>query len=133
MKEILLIEDDYVDVESVRRLLKKLEVPTQLHVAHNGVDGLAMLTGNSPAGSKLNPDIIILDINMPKMNGIEFLRIIKNYYSLKNIKIFILTTSSEEYDKMAVESLGVNGYLLKPLDLKNKDKETEALFSALKN
>ena len=52
---------------------------------------------------------------MPKMNGIEFLRIIKNYYSLKQIKIFILTTSAEEYDKLYAENLGVNGYIIKPL------------------
>lgn len=133
MKTILLIEDDYVDVESVRRLFKKQNLPVLLHVAHNGVDGLALLTGNSPNGTKITPDIILLDINMPKMNGIEFLRIIKNYYSFKNIKTFILTTSGEEYDKLAAESLGVNGYLLKPLDFKKANKETEALIEAINN
>ena len=133
MKSVLIIEDDYVDVESVRRLIKKLGINVNLHVAHSGVDGLAMLTGNSPSGTKIHPDVILLDINMPKMSGIEFLQIVKNYYSLKNIKIFVLTTSSEEYDKMAVASLGVNGYILKPLDFKKHTLETEALLSALKD
>jgi CheY-like chemotaxis protein len=118
-KTILLIEDDYLDVESVKRALKKLRIEADLHVAHNGAAGLQLLTGNSDAGSKVEPDIILLDINMPKMDGIEFLRIVRNYYSLSGIKIFVITTSSEEYDRMAAENLGVNGYILKPLDFKN--------------
>lgn len=119
-KKILLIDDDYLDVESVKRVLKKLNVPHELFVAHNGVDGLAMLTGNSPDTVKIIPDIIILDINMPKMNGIELLGIIKSYYSLNSIKTFILTTSSEDYDKIASENLGVHGYILKPLTFNEK-------------
>lgn len=119
-QKILLIDDDYLDVESVKRVLKKLNVPHELFVAHNGVDGLAMLTGNSPDAAKIIPDIIILDINMPKMNGIEFLGIIKSYYSLNSIKTFILTTSSEDYDKIASENLGVHGYILKPLTFNDK-------------
>lgn len=119
-KTILLIEDDYLDVTSVKRALKKLNVNHTLHVAHNGVDALAILNGNSPDEIKVLPDIILLDINMPKMNGLEFLRIIKNYYSLNSIKIFIMTTSSDEYDKIAAQNLGVTGYILKPLDFDNK-------------
>lgn len=122
-KKILLIEDDYLDVESVKRALKKIHADCELHVAHNGVDGLELLTGNTPEGKKLVPDIIILDINMPKMNGMEFLRIIKNYYSLSDIRIYILTTSAEEYDKIATENLGVHGYILKPLDFRNPTSE----------
>lgn len=110
---ILLVEDDYLDVESVKRALKKQQINHVLHVAHNGVDALNMLTREE---NKVIPDVILLDINMPKMNGIEFLRIIKNYYSLKNIKIFVITTSGEEYDRILVQSLGVTGYILKPLN-----------------
>ncbi|MGZ4090449.1 MAG: response regulator [Bacteroidia bacterium] len=117
-KTILLIEDDYLDVESVKRSLKKLGVNHTLYVAHNGVDGLAILTGNS-TGAKVIPDVILLDINMPKMNGLELLRIIKSYYSLNHIKIFIVTTSSEEHDKIASQSAGVDGYIIKPLDFAN--------------
>jgi CheY-like chemotaxis protein len=131
MKTILLIEDDYVDVESVKRLFKKESLPVKLYIAHNGVDALAMLTGNSQGDGKITPDIILLDINMPKMNGIEFLRIIKNYYSLKNIKTFILSTSAEEYDKIAAGSLGIDGYLLKPLDFKRNEKGITALLKEL--
>src|SRR5688572_27537034 len=100
-KKILLIEDDYLDVISVKRTLNKLKVDHELFIAHNGADGLALLNGNSPDNVKISPDIILLDINMPRMNGLEFLRIVKNYYSFNNIKIYIMTTSAEEYDKIA--------------------------------
>lgn len=131
-KKILLIEDDYLDVESVKRVLKKLGVPHELFIAHNGADGLALLTGNNPGQTKIIPDIILLDINMPKMNGIEFLGIIKSYYSLNSIKTFILTTSSEEYDRIASENLGVHGYILKPLNFKaTGSKDSMALLEEI--
>jgi CheY-like chemotaxis protein len=125
-KTILLVEDDYLDVTSVKRSLSKLNIDYILHVAHNGVDALALLNGNSPDGTKIKPDIIILDLNMPKMNGIEFLGIIKNYYSLKSIKVFVMTTSSEEYDRAAAENLGITGYILKPLDFENLKDSTHS-------
>lgn len=113
MKTILLIEDDYLDVESVKRALKKSQVPHTLHVSHNGADALNLLTTNE---NKVVPDIILLDINLPKMNGLEFLEIVKSYYSLKQIKIYIITTSSEEYDKITTQHFDIAGYILKPLD-----------------
>jgi len=130
-RTILLIDDDYLDVESVKRALKKLRVDYELHVAHNGEDGLALLTGG-PDLPKIIPDVILLDINMPKMNGIELLRIIKNYYSMKRIKIFILTTSAEDYDKLAAENLGVHGYIIKPLNFNSAaSKDTLNLLEEL--
>ncbi|MES2590708.1 MAG: response regulator [Bacteroidota bacterium] len=125
-KTILLVEDDYLDVMSVQRTLNKLKLNHILKVAHNGVDALAILNGNNPEKVKIMPDIILLDINMPKMNGLEFLSIIKNYYSLKNIKVFIMTTSNEEYDHLMAQNLGVNGYILKPLDFTNVEKDNSA-------
>ena len=132
-KKILLVEDDYLDVTSVKRALSKLDVAFTLHVAHNGVDALAMLMGSgSGAGGdeKVQPDIILLDLNMPKMNGIEFLEIIKKYYSLKNIKVWVMTTSEELYDKAAAKRLGIAGYILKPLDFSNTAKGESARATA---
>ncbi|MDQ3073081.1 MAG: response regulator [Bacteroidota bacterium] len=126
-KSILLVEDDYLDVTSVQRKLKKLKVNNTLHVAHNGVDALEMLQGSSPNKLPELPDVILLDINMPKMNGLEFLEKIRDDYSLKNIKVFIMTTSSEEYDRIAAKNLGVSGYILKPLDFDNFDKKESSL------
>lgn len=120
---ILLVEDDYLDIISVERALKKLDINYTLHTAHNGVDALALLNGNFPGKEKILPDIILLDINMPKMNGVEFLRIIKNYFTFNSIKIFITTTSAEEYDQLAVAQLGVTGYILKPLEFDTTKKE----------
>lgn len=118
MKNILLVEDDYLDVESVKRALKKLNFEHNLYVAHNGVEALGMLTSEH---NKIVPDIILLDLNMPKMNGMEILAIIKSYFSLNSIKIFILTTSDEEYEKISAQNLGVTGYIIKPLNFGPKD------------
>jgi CheY-like chemotaxis protein len=118
-KKILLVEDDYLDVESVKRALKKLGIRYEIEVAHNGVDALALLTSERCGEGPFIPDALLLDLNMPKMNGIEFLRIIRNYFSLKTIKTFVITTSGEEYDKIAAGNLGVEGYILKPLDFSN--------------
>ena len=132
-KKILLVEDDYLDVTNVKRALNKLSVDYTLHVAHNGVDALAVLNGNTQDGTRIHPDIILLDINMPKMNGLEFLGIIKNYYSLNHIKVYIMTTSAEEYDKVAAENLGIAGYILKPLDFSgNRRGESGAAIQNLK-
>ncbi|MBL7931813.1 MAG: response regulator [Bacteroidia bacterium] len=117
MKKILLVEDDYLDVESIRRIFKRAKIEHELYVVHNGVDAITLLTQEV---NRLTPDIIILDINMPKMSGIEFLGIIRNYYSLKNIKVYILTTSSEQYDKISTENLGISGYIIKPLTLEHE-------------
>lgn len=117
MKRILLVEDDYLDVESIKRVFKKANIEHELYVVHNGVDAITLLTQSA---NRLIPDIIILDINMPKMSGIEFLSIIKSYYSLKNIKVYILTTSSEQYDKISTESHGVCGYIVKPLAIEHE-------------
>ncbi len=130
-KKILLIEDDYLDVTNVKRALTKLAVDYTLHVAHNGVDALAILNGNTQDGTRVHPDIILLDINMPKMNGLEFLGIIKSYYSLNNIKTFIMTTSAEEYDKVAAENLGISGYILKPLDFSGNRKDDSGLATEI--
>src|SRR3954469_11022391 len=132
-KKILLVEDDYLDVTSVKRALSKLNVEHTLLVAHNGVDALSMLMGShdeSANGAKVQPDIILLDMNMPKMNGLEFLRIIKKYYSLNNIKVFVMTTSAEEYDRVESNRLGISGYILKPLDFENKKKDGSGIATA---
>ena len=135
-KNILLIEDDYLDVTSVKRALAKLKVDHTLHVAHNGVDALSILMGSNPAtgaAQKIQPDVILLDINMPKMNGLEFLNIIKKYYSLSNIKVFVMTTSAEEYDRNEAQRMGISGYILKPLDFeKPRHDESVKAISALK-
>ena len=108
---ILLIEDDEVDVMNVKRAFSKNNIKNKLFVAGNGVEALDMLrTSIVPL-----PRIIILDINMPKMNGIEFLKNLREDESLKNISVFVMTTSNEDSDKINAYNLNVAGYILKPL------------------
>jgi CheY-like chemotaxis protein len=108
---ILLVEDDEVDVMNVKRAFSKNNIQNPIFVANNGVEALQMLEDQTiPL-----PRIIILDLNMPKMNGIEFLTIIRKNERLKHISVFVMTTSNEDSDKINAYNLNVAGYILKPL------------------
>jgi len=121
---ILLIEDDELDIISVERSLKKIEGEFILHTAYNGIEAFSMLRDTT---LKLIPDVILLDINMPKMNGIEFLKILRSDPFLKDIKVFIMTTSSETSDRSAAEELGISGYILKPLNYTDNTKRSDSM------
>lgn len=109
---ILLVEDDQVDAMTVRRALKELHVTNPLVHVENGEEALAYL--RDPTNSM--PCLILLDLNMPVMNGIEFLRIDKADPTLKRLPVVMLTTSDEQRDKVASFDLGVAGYMRKPVD-----------------
>lgn len=113
---LLLVEDDEVDVMNVRRALKKNNINCPLYVATNGLEALAMLRGNGKP-AKIPPlrRLILLDINMPKMNGIEFLRELRSDPDLRMIPAIVLTTSNEDRDKVEAYNLNVAGYILKPV------------------
>jgi CheY-like chemotaxis protein len=112
LKSILLVEDDIVDMMSVKRALKDINVTNPLHHVENGVEALEFLRDKE----KPRPTIILLDLNMPKMGGIEFLSIMKKDEAIKRIPVVILTTSRAEYDKIQSYNLGVAGYMIKPVD-----------------
>jgi CheY-like chemotaxis protein len=118
-KTILLIEDDELDVISVQRTLKKFYTSYDLHVAHNGKEALSMLTDSE---NPIKPDVVLLDLNMPRMNGIEFLKTIRGNEILKNLQVFVMTTSTESSDRTITEQLGVAGYIIKPLGYTNAKK-----------
>jgi CheY-like chemotaxis protein len=113
---ILLIEDDEVDVMNVQRALKKNNITSTLYRAANGVEGLALLrsTKNAPNGnnSKL---LILLDLNMPEMGGIEFLKELRADPDLCKLPVVILTTSMQDRDLNAAYQYNVAGYLVKPI------------------
>jgi CheY-like chemotaxis protein len=113
---ILLVEDDSVDVMNVQKAFKKINIYNPLHIAYNGVEALNMLRGTNGI-ARLNPlpRIILLDINMPKMNGLEFLRELRSDPYLKAITVFVMTTSNDDADKIEAYKLNVAGYVLKPL------------------
>jgi len=114
---ILLIDDDEVDVMNVQRAFKKNHITNPVHVAGNGLEALAKLRGTD-GQEKINPmpKIVLLDINMPKMNGIEFLTKLRADPGLHAISVFVLTTSDEEKDRVAAYDMNVAGYILKPVE-----------------
>ena len=117
MLNILLVEDDEVDVMNVKKAFKKNNVTNPLFVCNNGLEALHFLRGNRDPSITEIPKIILLDLNMPKMGGIEFLREIRKDEKLKTISVFIMTTSNEDKDKVDAFDLNVAGYILKPLSM----------------
>ncbi len=111
-KPILLVEDDKVDAMTVKRALKEIKVTNSVIVTSNGEEALEYLINEN---SEI-PCIILLDLNMPKMNGLEFMKVAKESERLKKIPIVVLTTSSEERDRMNSFNCGVAGYMTKPVD-----------------
>lgn len=107
---ILLIEDDAIEVMKFNRVLSTLNFKHKIIEANNGEEALAILEKK-----EIIPDIIILDLNMPRINGIEFLRILKADSYLKYIPAIILTTSNNHRDVLECYKIGIAGYVLKPL------------------
>lgn len=126
---ILLVEDDEVDIMNVKRAFKKNNITNPLYVAGNGIEALNMLRGEHETEKIPKPRIILLDLNMPKMGGIEFLKEMRKDDDLKNISVFVMTTSNEDNDKVDAYNLNVAGYILKPLSMES----FVAAVSTLKN
>jgi CheY-like chemotaxis protein len=107
---ILLVEDNLIEVMKMRRTVSLLDIKHNIIVAKNGEDALQYLDNKSKF-----PDLILLDLNMPKVGGIEFLAILKKNDDIKHIPTVILTTSDNQKDLEECYRLGVSGYVLKPL------------------
>jgi CheY-like chemotaxis protein len=108
---ILLVDDDEVDIMNMKRAFQKNGITHPLFIANNGEEALWMLKFSDMP----KPNVILLDINMPKMNGLEFLSILRQDDYGKDISVFVITSSNEEIDKIKAHQLHVSGYLLKPL------------------
>ncbi len=113
-KPIMLVEDDSVDAMTVKRALKDLKVTNQMVHQTNGEEALSYLR----LDDNNKPCVILLDLNMPKMNGIEFLKIAKADTVLRQIPVIVLTTSKDDRDKVESFKLSVAGYIVKPTDYK---------------
>ncbi|MEM1000385.1 MAG: response regulator, partial [Bacteroidota bacterium] len=109
--DILLIEDDEVDVMNVQRSFRKNGVRHHLRIAHDGLQALEMLRSHAVA----LPQVILLDINMPRMGGLEFLRELRQDPRLCSIAVFIMSTSDNPIDKATAYQYNVAGYIVKPL------------------
>ncbi|NLP59182.1 response regulator [Lutibacter sp. B1] len=110
MNNILLIEDDTIEVMKFKRAITTLKFKPNIIEAKNGEEALIILKNN-----EILPNIILLDLNMPKLSGIEFLQILKSDEVLKYIPTIILTTSNNYKDVMECYRIGIAGYILKPL------------------
>jgi CheY-like chemotaxis protein len=108
---ILLVEDDEVDVMNVKRAFEKNHIVNPLYVATNGVEALALLRGDMPKDRRL----VLLDLNLPRMNGFEFLRELRSDPQLRTTPVVVLTTSNDDRDKIDAYNLNVAGSLLNPV------------------
>ncbi len=113
-KPILLVEDDSVDAMTVQRAFKDLNITNQLVRKVDGEEALEYLRDQN----NRKPCVILLDLNMPRMNGIEFLKAAKADEKLRIIPTVVLTTSTEEHDKVESFNFSVAGYMVKPVDYK---------------
>jgi len=116
MLNILLVEDDQVDVMNVKRAFDRNRIANPLFVAHDGIEALEVL--RSPEMPR-ERRIVLLDLNMPRMNGIEFLQQLRADPQLHLTPVVVLTTSDDERDKISAYNLNVAGYLLKPVTFAN--------------
>lgn len=114
MRPILLLEDDNADILIIRRALKELEVKNELIIANDGEEAMVYLNN----GNNKRPCLILLDLNMPRMSGIEFLKVVKNDDQFRDIPIVALTTSKNNYDVTECFKHGIAGYIVKPVDYK---------------
>ncbi len=121
---ILLVEDNLIEIMKMKRTISLLKLQHTLQEAKNGEEALKLLEDKANI-----PDIILLDLNMPKISGIEFLRILKADDDLKHIPTVILTTSSNQKDLLECYRTGMSGYVLKPLKYDDYVKKIEAVLA----
>jgi CheY-like chemotaxis protein len=122
--KILLVEDNLIEIMKMKRTISLLKLNHTLQEAKNGEEALQILENKANI-----PDIILLDLNMPKISGIEFLRIIKANDDLKHIPTVILTTSSNQKDLLECYRTGMSGYVLKPLKYEDYVKKIESVLA----
>jgi len=115
--EILLIEDNPSDVALTRLAMKACKVTSQLHVAGDGVEALAFLRREGKHADAVRPDLVLLDLNLPGMDGRQVLAAIKEDETLQTIPVVVLTTSDAERDVSGSYALHANAYVTKPVDL----------------
>jgi len=128
MRSVLLVEDDIFDTMTAEKSFAKFSVPHQLHTAFNGEEALDLLLGRNGAEAiRPLPEVILLDLNMPRMNGHEFLTELRANPEFQDIPVFITTTSGMDVDRLKAEDLGVSGYILKPLDFESGTDLSDSL------
>lgn len=113
---ILLVEDDQMDVMNVQRELRRQNINVPIVHARNGRDALKMLRGEGGEPKIARPSLAMLDINMPRMNGLELLEALRADPEFTDLNVFIMTTSDLDTDRLKAQQLAVSGYIIKPLN-----------------
>ena len=128
---ILLVEDDRVDIMTVQRAMKKTDISNPLYVARTGVEALGMLRGEDGfTRIEPTPSLILLDLNLPKMGGIEFLKELRADPVLGSLRVIVLTSSNEPSDQAAAFQYEVDDYIVKPHSF---DEFSRAMSTILAN
>ncbi|MEL6918289.1 MAG: response regulator [Bacteroidota bacterium] len=117
---VLFIEDDVIETMKLQRTVSKLRLKHKITEAKNGEEALEILRGESQL-----PDIVLLDLNMPRMSGLEFLKILKEDDVLKYLPTIILTTSENRTDLLECYRIGIAGYVIKPLKYEDYEEKLE--------
>lgn len=116
--KFLLVEDNDLDAEKINRTMKKLSLDNPVIRARDGIEGLEILRGQNGKVKLTQPYIILLDLNMPRMNGAEFLRELRNDSQLKNAYVYVLTTSDRYQDITTMNKYQAAGYIVKNITKK---------------
>lgn len=114
---VLLVEDEPADIHLTKMAFKESKVLVDVHDVGDGVEALAFLQKEPPYSTAPKPDLILLDLNMPRMDGREFLQRFKELEGLNRIPVVVLTTSEAETDVVASYDLGASGFIVKPIDI----------------
>jgi len=115
--DILLVEDSISEAELTRRALQKCEFKVRVTHAHDGLEAVEYLKETIEAKQQPMPDLILLDLKMPRLNGFDFLKQLRSDHSLKHLLVIVLTTSGRDEDILACYQEGANAYLVKPVEL----------------
>lgn len=127
-RSVLIIDDNIKDIQHIKRELATLKANIIVKEATSGEEGLSILT----ASDARLPDIILLDVRMPRMDGFEFLRIIRSYHSFLKIKVYLMNSLHDEYDAMQAKKLGITGHFSKPFDLTGEKALKDPVKTKLK-
>lgn len=126
-KTILLVEDNSDDVDLTVRALKQNNLLNKVHVARDGAEAIAMLFGSENTPAMPAPEVVLLDLNLPKVSGLDVLRRIRADERTKLLPVVVLTTSCEDRDRIESYSLGANSYIKKPVEFENFSKAVKQL------
>jgi CheY-like chemotaxis protein len=125
--EILLVEDNPGDIRLTQEVLKEGKIHNHLHVVEDGEKAIAFLNRTEPYRNAPLPNLILLDLNLPRRNGLEVLQMIKTNDILKHIPVVIFTTSRAEEDIMKAYNLYANCYITKPIDLEQFTRSVKSI------